>query len=175
MKSGPVFLWRGSVALLCEACQRLMIRWNIQTPATRRQAHWYAVIPNRGLSYADPQTFMHAHILAVQTHAVHALHSHVQTHTHTRPLLSTLQRRWFMSQTWHQGHTQQSDWKTNEWRSDWFLQEDREKSCTRHQPFASMSRMSTAIHDFELFLNSRSIKRSCISRPSFSISTLISP
>lgn len=71
MKSGPVFLWRGSVALLCEACQCLMIRWNIQTPATRRQAHWYVVIPNRGLSYSDPQTFMHVHMLTAQTYTVH--------------------------------------------------------------------------------------------------------
>lgn len=82
MKSGPVFLWRGSVALLCEACQCLMIRWNIQTPATRRQAHWYAVIPNCGLSYADPLTFMHVHVLTAQTHAVHP-HTRMCMHTYT--------------------------------------------------------------------------------------------
>lgn len=78
MKSGPVFLWRGSVALLCEACQRLMIRWNIQTAARWRQAHWYVVIPNCGLSDADPQTFMHVHVLATQGHTVHA-HIHSQS------------------------------------------------------------------------------------------------
>lgn len=49
MKSGPVFLWQGSVALLCEACQRLMIRWNIQAPTRSRQAHWYVLIPDHGL------------------------------------------------------------------------------------------------------------------------------
>lgn len=79
MKSGPVFLWRGSVALLCEACQRLMIRWNIQTPATRRQAHWYVVIPNRGVSHADPQIFMHVHVLTKQTHT----HVHARIHSHS--------------------------------------------------------------------------------------------
>lgn len=68
MKSGPVFLWRGSVARLCEACQRLMIRWNIQTPATRRQAHRYVVIPNRGLAYADSVTFMHVHAVPARAH-----------------------------------------------------------------------------------------------------------
>lgn len=86
MKSGPVFHWRGSVALLCEACQRLMIRWNIQTPATRRQAHWYVVIPNRGLSDTAPQTFMHVHVLTSQTHTLHT-HTHVCMHTYTHTLL----------------------------------------------------------------------------------------
>lgn len=108
MKSGPVFLWRGSVALLCEACQRLMIRWNIQKPAGRRQAQWYVVIPNRALSYADPQTLMHVHVFATQAHTV-------RTYAPTPP---SLQRCWFMTQTWHQGYTQQSDWKKNKSRRD---------------------------------------------------------
>lgn len=82
MKSGPVFLWRGSVALLCEACQRLMIRWNIQTPAPRRQAHWYVVIPNCGLCYTDPQIFMHAHALIMQAQTVRS-HTHMCVHTCT--------------------------------------------------------------------------------------------
>lgn len=83
MKSGPVFLWRGSVALLCEARQRLMIRWNIQTSNTKRQAHWYAVVkPNRGLAQADPQTFMHVHVFATHIDTYSS-----NTHSHMLPLL----------------------------------------------------------------------------------------
>lgn len=150
MKSGPVFLWRGSVALLCEACQRLMIRWNIQTPATRRQAHWYEVIPNHGLSYADPQTFIHAHVLTTQTCTVHT-HIRMCTHTYT-PTPPTLQRCWCMTQTWHRRYTQQSDWKKNEWQrfrdgnlaiDSCYVQEGGEKSKLheRDLPLALMSRL----------------------------------
>lgn len=148
MKSGPVFLWRGSVALLCEACQRLMIRWNIQTPATRRQANWYVLIPDRGPSHADLQIFMHVHVLVTLTHTVHA-HTLVCIHTYTPP---SLQRPWFTTRTWDQGYTQQNEEKKSDrerFRPQtgyWFLLcagrwREKNKLHERDFPLALMNRL----------------------------------
>lgn len=152
MKSGPVFLWRGSVALLCEACQRLMIRWNIQTPATRRQAHWYVVIPNRGLSYANPQTFMHAHVLATQTYTVHThmySHVHAHIHSHSSHFTKVLMYDSNMASRVYTAKWLEEKWMTERFRDgnpaidSCYVQEGEEKSKLheRDLPLALMSRL----------------------------------
>lgn len=106
-----------------------------------------------------------AHTCCADT-CTQSMHStHMCKHTHTCPLLSTLLRCWFMSQTRHQGYTQQSDWKKNEWQSDsemaidsWNVQEGREKSKLheRHPtpPHPRLDEQNvTTIHDVQLFLS----------------------